>query len=236
MKAHAIAAKAAETAIKGESAEEIMKKTAMTAASPAIGASTKAQMMNQVAERQPGSETVPLIVNNVNHTFEHKNELRKKKKRRKRHRGIRINKKIGGKLLKGVHIAEDLAASGALGPQMKAAAIAAKAAETAIKGAIKGESAEEIMKKTAMTAASAAIGGSMKAQMMSQVAAQSGIPVPPEMNSSGASTGGPLGIAGGGNLKQQMINQAGQQAMILAMNEVTKKANGNQTAQTPDGP
>ena len=185
---------------------------------------------------RPRSEKIPLKENIKNHNFENKVEFHKKKKSRRRHRGPRINKKIGRTLLNGVHIAEDVAASGALGPQMKAAAIAAKAAETAIDGAIKGESAAEIMKKTAMTAASAAIGGSMKTQMMSELAAQSGLPVPPIATNSEPSTGNPLDMTGGGNLKQQMINQAGQQAINLTMKEVTKNLIGNQTGQTVVGP
>lgn len=121
---------------------------------------------------------------------------------------------------------------------MKAAAIAAKAAETAIGGMIRGESAAEIAKKTAMTAATAAMGDSMKAQMMSQVAAQAGVPVPPEMANGGAPAGGsgPLGMAGGGSLKQQMMNQAGQQALGMAMAEVAKHSNANQAAPVAAGP
>lgn len=157
------------------------------------------------------------------HIPEKVNPKKKKRRRRRHRRGPRINKKIGRAFLKGLHAAEDVAASGALGPQMKAAAIAAKAAETAIGGMIRGESAAEIAKKTAMTAATASMGGGIKAQMMSQIAAQAGVPVPPEMANGGAP-------AGGGSLKQQMMNQAGQQALGMAMAEVAKHSNANQAA------
>lgn len=170
------------------------------------------------------------------HEHEHKEEPPKKKKRRRRRRGIRINKKIGRQLLKGVHIAEDVAASGALGPQFKAAAIAAKTAETMINGAIKGKSADQIMKESAMTAASAAMGGSMKAQMMSGLAAQAGLPVPPATSGEGASSGSPLGAMGSKNLKQQLIYQAEQQALNLALKEAAKRTGSVQTNQANVGP
>lgn len=68
-------------------------------------------------------------------------------------------KKFGHLIEKGAHLAEEVAASGALGPQAKAIAIAAAAAETGIKGAIKGKSPEQIAKETALKTASMATGG-----------------------------------------------------------------------------
>lgn len=161
--------------------------------------------------------------------------------RRRRHGspGLRIHlprihiKDIGHELLKGLHASEDLAASGALGPQFKAAAIAAKSAETLINGAIRGESAAQIMKETAMTAANAAMGGGMKEQLLRGVAAKSGIPLPP--GSGGNSSGGPLGMAGGGSLKQQLIHQAEHQALDMAINSASKHIDPNQANQIPVG-
>ena len=187
----------------------------------------------------PPPAPIPVKVNPV------KKEGRRRRRRRRGPRPPRVNKKIGRAFLKALHTAEDVAASGALGPQMKAAANAAKAAETAISGAIKGESAAEIARKTAMTAANAAMGGSMKAQMMSQVAAQAGVPVPAEMSSGGGgSAGGPLAMAGGGggggggSLKQKLMKQAAQQAVGMAMAEAAKhsNANANQPGQASAGP
>ena len=198
--------------------------------------------VDQHLNPQPSPLNQPKIeqVHSENHDNKqpllHKDKIHKKKRHRKRRRGLRINKKIGRTLLKGVHVAEDVAASGALGPQFKAAAIAAKTAETMVNGAIKGESAAQIMKESAMTAASSAVGGSMKAQMMGGLAAQAGLPVPPTVAGGGASPDGPLGAIGGGNLKQQLIHQAEQQALNVALNEASKHAGSGQPNQTVSGP
>ena len=92
-------------------------------------------------------------------------------------------KSIGKGLLKGLHVAEKIAASGALGPEFKAAAIAAQTAETAIRGIIKGESAKQIAEESAMTAASGLVGGGMKDKLLRAVAKKIGISVPPKTGS-----------------------------------------------------
>lgn len=97
---------------------------------------------------------------------------------------IHINDKtIGRGLLKGLHVAEKAAASGALGPEFKAAAIAAETAETAIRGIIKGESAKQIAEESAMTTAGALVGGGMKEKLLRIVAKKIGISVPPQTGS-----------------------------------------------------
>ena len=153
-----------------------------------------------------------------------KNDGKKKRKNKHKNRGPKpmSPKAFGRGLVKAIHAVETVADSGALGPQAQLLATAAQLVE----GAAKGESGKQLLGQAVKGVEGVAMGGG-KMQMAEMVAGDMGAPVPPMAASSGTS--------GGGSFKQQLMRTAGNQAVNIAVNQLSQQAAGNRGA-TPGQP